>query len=114
MKDKTMNIKLSAPIADFFQAHNSGKTDNFQDLFTADAVVSDEAHEYRGDAVKSWIEDAISKYRPLHAEVTSLAPNGSQTVATAQVSGTFPGSPVQLRYQFTIRDGKIAALSIAA
>jgi hypothetical protein len=108
-----MNTELPAPIAGFFQAHNTGKTDHFKDLFTTDAVVSDEAHEYRGDAIKSWIDDVISKYHPLHAQILSLVPSGSQTIATAQVSGTFPGSPLQLRYQFTIRDDKIAALSIA-
>ena len=108
-----MNIELPAPIACFFQAHNTGKTDHIKDHFTTDAVVSDEAHEYRGDGINSWLDDAISKYRPLLAEVTSLVPNGSQTVAVATVSGNFPGSPVQLRYQFTIRDSKITALSIA-
>ena len=108
-----MNIELPAPITSFFQAHNSGKTDTFLDLFTADAVVADESHEYRGDAIKTWIDDAISKYHPLHAEVTGLLPSGSQTVATARVSGSFPGSPVQLRYRFILRDGKISALSIS-
>jgi hypothetical protein len=108
-----MKTELPAPIAGFFQAHNSGKTDDFLDHFTADAVVFDEAHEYRGDAITAWIVSAIANYHPLHAEVISLLTDGSQAVATAQVSGTFPGSPVQLRYQFTLRDGKIAALSIA-
>lgn len=108
-----MNIELTAPISGFFQAHNSGTTDTFLDLFTADAVVADESHEYRGDAIRTWIDGAISTYHPLLAEVTRLVPSGSQTIAIVQVSGTFPGSPVQLRYRFTLRDGKIAALSIA-
>lgn len=108
-----MKINLPAPIAGFFLAHNSGKTDNFLDLFTADAVVSDEAHEYRGDAIKTWLDSAIANYHPLCGEVIGLMPSGSQTVATAKVSGTFPGSPVQLRYQFTLRDDKIAALKVA-
>jgi len=60
-----MNIELPAPISGFFQAHNSGTTDTFLDLFTADAVVADESHEYRGDAIKTWIDEAISKYHPL-------------------------------------------------
>ncbi len=108
-----MNIELPAPIAGFFQAHNSRMTDAFLDLFTADAVVADESHEYRGDAIRTWIDGAISRYHPLHAKVTGFGPSGRQSVAIVQVSGTFPGSPVQLRYQFTLRDGKIAALSIA-
>ena len=108
-----MNIELPAPISGFFLGHNSGKADTFLDLFTEDAVVADESHEYRGDAIRTWMDGAIAQNHPLHAEVTSLGPIDSQTVATAQVSGTFPGSPVQLRFQFTLRDGKIAALSIA-
>ncbi len=108
-----MTIELPAPIAGFFQAHNSGKTDNFLDFFTADAVVIDEAHEYRGDAIKAWLDGAIANFHPLHGEVIRLEQSGGQTVATAQVSGTFPGSPVQLRYRFTLQGGKIAALSIA-
>jgi hypothetical protein len=106
-----MNTELPTPIAAFFQAHNTGETADFSTLFTEDAVVSDEEHEYRGTAIKAWIDAAIAKYQP-QADVTSLVPDGEQTVATAQVSGTFPGSPVQLRYQFTLRNDKIAALTI--
>ncbi len=106
-------MELPDPIAGFFRAHNTGRTDQFGLLFTTDAIVSDEAHEYRGEAIKSWMDGAISKFHPLRADVTGLVPSGSQIVATAQVSGNFPGSPVQLRYQFTLRDGRIALLNIA-
>jgi hypothetical protein len=95
----------------FFQAHNTGQTDDFNKLFTGDALVCDEEHEYRGAAIKEWIDGAIAKYKPI-AEVTDLAQVGEQTIATAQVSGSFPGSPTQLRYHFTLKNGKIAALAI--
>jgi hypothetical protein len=108
-----MKIELPAPISGFFHAHNSGKTETLLDLFTADAVVSDEAHEYRGDAIKTWLDEAIANFHPLHGEVLSLEESGNQTVTAAQVSGTFPGSPVELRYHFTLQENKIAALSIA-
>jgi hypothetical protein len=75
-------------------------------------VVSDESHEYRGAAIKEWIDGAFSKYKAV-ADVTERSEAGSQTVATAQVSGNFPGSPVQLRYKFALKNGKIAELSIA-
>jgi hypothetical protein len=39
---------------------------------------------------------------------------GEQTIAAAQVTGSFPGSPAQIRYKFTLRNGKIAALAIGA
>jgi len=106
-----MNTKLPPAIAAFFQAHNTGQTGGFNELFTGDALVSDEAHEYRGAAIKGWIDGAITKYKP-QAEVTDLAQMGDKTIVTAQVSGTFPGSPTQLRYNFTLKNGKIATLVI--
>ena len=108
-----MNTALPPVIAAFFRAHNTGETADFNQLFTPDALVTDEAHEYRGAAIKAWIDGAIAKYTPL-ADVTDLAEVGGQTIATAQVSGNFPGSPAQIRYRFTLRDDKIAALAIGA
>jgi len=109
----TMNTELPPGIAAFFHAHNTGQTDDFNQLFTGDALVRDEAHEYRGAAIKTWIDGAIAKYKPV-ADVTDLTEVGEQTIVAAQVSGSFPGSPAQIRYKFTLRNGKIAALAIGA
>jgi len=106
-----MSIKLSPVIAEFFEAHNTGQTDGFNKLFADDALVRDEGREYRGAAIKEWMDSAFAKYKPV-ADVTDLAEAGTQTIATAQVSGPFPGSPIQIRYSFTLRSGKIAALTI--
>ena len=46
--------------------------------------------------------------------MTDLAREGDQIIATAQVSGNFPGSPTQIRYRFTLKNGKISALAIGA
>ncbi len=91
-----MNAELPSVIATFFHAHNTGQTDDFNQLFTGDALVSDEAHEYRGEGIKAWIDGAIAKYKPI-AHITGLAEVDGQTIATAQVSGNFPGSPAQIR-----------------
>src|SRR5262245_18641834 len=106
-----MHPKLPPPIKGFFQAHNTGQTDDFATLFTTDAVVSDEEQAHRGPAIREWIDKAIAKYKP-QAEVTGLTPMGDKTVVTAEVSGTFPGSPAHLNYEFTLRGDKIAALNI--
>ena len=107
------NAELSAPISGFFRAQNSGNTEGFLDLFTEDAVVSDESHSHRGEAIRTWMDAAIANFRPLHAEVVDVVSGDGSTVVTARVSGTFPGSPIQLRYRFTLRDGRIAAVTIA-
>jgi hypothetical protein len=57
------------------------------------------------------MDEAVAKYQP-QADVTHLATVDEQTIATAQVSGNFPGSPTQLRYNFTLKNSKIAALAI--
>ncbi len=106
-----MTPELPPAVAAFFQAHNTGHTDDFNQLFTADALVSDEEHQYRGPAIKEWMDGAIAKFQPT-AAITDLTQAGNQTIATAQVSGAFPGSPIQLRYTFTLLHGKIATLAI--
>lgn len=108
-----MNTELPPVIAAFFRAHNTGQTDDFNQLFTRDALVSDEAHEYRGAGIKAWIDGAIAKYSPV-ADITDVAEVNGQTIATTQVSGNFPGSPARIRYKFTLKNGKIAALAIGA
>src|ERR1700730_12314465 len=108
-----MSIEPPPTIAAFFHAHNTGQTDGFNELFTDDALVNDEEKDYRGVAVKEWIDGAIAKYKPI-AEPTDLSQVGGGTIVTAQVTGNFPGSPAQLHYNFTLRNGKIAALVINA
>ena len=109
-----MNTKLPQPIADYFRAANAHNTDALAAAFAADAVVVDENRERRGGAaIKEWIDEVTEKYKP-HAEATDVTEAGDKIVVAATVSGTFPGSPVQLRYNFTLEGDKIAALLIKA
>ena len=80
-----MNTELPPAIAAFFQAHNTGQTADFNELFTDDALVTDEQHEYRGAAIKEWIDGAIAKYEP-KADVTDRTKVGDQTIATRGMS----------------------------
>lgn len=106
-----MKPELPPAIAAFFQAHNTGQTDELDQLFTDDALVRDESQEYRGAAaIQKWLDEGVANYQP-NAEVTDLATTGTETIVSAQVGGNFPGSPTEIRYSFTLRDGKIAALS---
>jgi hypothetical protein len=106
-----MNGKLPQPISDYFQAANAHNTDAVIASFAEDGLVTDESQEHRGAAIRQWSDDVNERYRP-HAEVADIAEAGNQTVVTADVSGSFPGSPVRLRYNFTIKGDKISALLI--
>lgn len=109
-----MNSKLPQPIANYFQASNAHNTDRVVGAFTDDALVIDESREYRGSAaIRAWSEEALTKYKP-HAELTDVTEAGDKTVVAAKVSGTFPGSPVQLRFAFTLKGNQIGVLLIEA
>ena len=77
-----MAINLPDAIANYFTAQNRHDTEATLAAFADDAVVTDEGAEYDGrDRIRSWIED------------------------------TFPGSPIELDFFFTLKGGKIASLA---
>ena len=104
--------ELPKPIATYIAASNAHDADACAACFTDDAVVRDEGREMRGvAAVRDWMKAAIEKYRHM-VEVIRSATAGGKTVVTGRVSGDFPGSPVDLRYTFTLAGEKIARLEI--
>jgi hypothetical protein len=81
--------------------------------FTADAVVRDEKRERRGiAAILEWKEETEIKYQPV-VDVIDLTEAAGKTIVTCKVSGRFPGSPVELKYAFTLSGEKIARLEIS-
>jgi len=48
-----------------------------------------------------WIEETIRKY-DFTVEVTGTRDEDGKTVVTGRVAGTFPGSPVNVTYEFTL------------
>lgn len=99
-------------ISEFVHANNDHNCDAILACFAKDAIVQDEGNDMHGaDAIQKWLEESIQNYQ-FTLEVLSLKENKNETVLTAQVSGTFDGSPIPLDYHFTIRDEKITRLSI--
>jgi ketosteroid isomerase-like protein len=107
-----MPAEVPRVIAAYVAASNDYDADALIDCFTADAVVHDEGHDRRGTAeIAAWREEVTRKYSP-RMVVTEAREEGGRTIVTGQVSGNFPGSPVTLRYGFTLADGRIARLDI--
>jgi hypothetical protein len=107
-----MSIELPTPIAAYIAGSNAHDPDSCAACFTDDAVVRDEGRERHGiAAVREWVEEVSKKYRPAVA-VVDIAVTDDKTVVTGRVSGNFPGSPVELRYAFTLAGEKIARLEI--
>jgi len=107
-------MKISPPqvLSDYFTSANDGRIDDAAACFASDALVHDENHDHKGaEEIHAWIKDTTQKYHP-KSEVSNIHSINDAFVATATVSGTFPGSPVQLQYTFTVHNDKITHLSI--
>jgi hypothetical protein len=108
MKD----LDMPEPIAAYFDAdRQDGQA--VARCFTKDGVVLDEGKTHSGlAAIEAWKNDSTSRYT-YTARPHTLQTQGSSYIVTSQVSGNFPGSPVDLRYAFVLERGKIASLEIA-
>jgi len=108
-----MSPHLPEPLGAYFAAGNGRDISRIAGCFTEDARVLDEGEWRTGrDEIARWAREAREKY---DFRSTPLAVEGpaDEPLVTARVEGNFPGSPVELRYRFAIRDGLIASLGIA-
>lgn len=62
-------------------------------------------------AIRAWIEDSTRKYRPSVTPIDIEQVDGLSIVKVG-VAGTFPGSPIELRFRFRLESRLIAALEI--
>jgi ABC-type transporter MlaC component len=63
------------------------------------------------DAIRAWNAENARKYQ-VKIDPTDIKKTGDRTVVTAQVAGTFEGSPIELDFSFKIANAKIEALEI--
>lgn len=106
-----MPLSLPKPIADYFAADTADGV-AVAKCFSADAMVIDEKKTYRGrDAIAAWKSEASAKYDYV-AEPMTVDAQGERICVTAHLTGNFPGSPVDLRYAFTLSGDAITRLEI--
>ncbi len=107
-----MPLYFPTPLSNYFEAVNAQDVETMLSAFSGEASVRDEGRDMIGRAaIRDWIEDTTRKYS-ITITPTGVRQAGERTIVTAQVSGSFPGSPAELRYHFTITGEKIASLEI--
>ncbi|MDQ1725813.1 MAG: hypothetical protein QOG52_2841 [Frankiaceae bacterium] len=99
-------------ISAWLAAHAMHDIDAESAQLTEDVIVVDNGHEFRGRAAARDWSDNVSKEFQYTATILSTDNHGDAVVATARVEGNFPGSPIDLRYQFLLTGGLISALTI--
>ena len=106
-----MTLDLPKSIAAYFAA-DKGDAQAVAQCFTESAVVKDEGHTYQGRAaIKQWKAEASTKYQ-YTSEPFACAQKDGKNIVTSRLTGTFPGSPVNLRFFFGLEGEKIASLEI--
>ena len=106
-----MSTKLPEPLAAYFAGHKNHDVETMIGPFTEGAIVKDEGQERRGlPAIRKWMEEANAKSSVI--TIINVAETAANTTVTGRVSGNFPGSPIDLRFIFTLNQGKITRLEI--
>ena len=105
-------MNLPATLAKYVEASNAGDAAATVELFSESAVVVDDGAELCGrEPIQAWIEESTRKYQ---AQLVPLAleESGDHTVLCGRVSGNFPGSPIELDFDFVLSEDKITRLAI--
>ncbi|MDR6967300.1 hypothetical protein J2X31_001307 [Flavobacterium arsenatis] len=101
---------LPKVVADLVQAQNRFDSLAYANCFTETAVVFDEGNTHNGKKeIQKWIEKANKKYQ---ATMKPLEYSEAEHTLKAEISGSFPGSPLVLEYEFEFEDGQIQSLKI--
>lgn len=96
----------------YFAASNNEEVEKQVECFKENASVIDENETYLGATeIKKWIINSHTKYK-FNSKIIDVKDSGQNITVTATVSGNFPGSLVNLKYDFIILDEKIQRLEI--
>ncbi|MFG1866791.1 nuclear transport factor 2 family protein [Micromonospora arborensis] len=108
-----MAVDLPDVIDRYFRAVDERDLDAFVACFADTASVADEDRLYDGRAaIRAWRQKTMDAFS-YSAEPLRVTPQaGDSYLVLSRVSGDFPGSPIELRYRFTLRDDLIGALDI--
>lgn len=105
-------LNLPKPLEAYFVAANAQNREDFISCFADDAFVKDEGEGHKGHAaIARWNDNAIKKYNCSY-EVLACQDTSGVAHVTARVSGTFPGSPIELTYRFIIERSLIKEMRI--
>jgi hypothetical protein len=107
-----MTVSLPKAVDAYIDGTNAHEPVLIAQAFAEDGVVHDEAKVHRGRAaITEWARDTVNKYRMTMTPLSAAEKDG-KAVVKARVEGTFPGSPIELTFNFEIGDGAIKSLKV--
>ena len=105
-------MNLPKVISDLVNAQNNFDSTAYANCFSENAVVFDEGKTHNGRLdIQQWIDESNEKYKSVMKPLEYIV-NGTSSILSAECSGTFPGSPITLKFHFDIIDGQIKHLKV--
>ena len=106
--------ELPAVVREFQDAHDQRDANAALAMFTADAIVKDDGHDYRGRGeILDWLSRASVEFTYTRTLTDAVQLDADTWLVTNHLEGDFPGGVVDLRYRFVLSDGLIGQLDIA-
>jgi hypothetical protein len=99
-------------ITHLVKAQNNQDSVAYANCFTQTALVFDEGKTHHGkEQIQRWIAQANQTFE---TKMKPIGYTGTDTkgVLSAEISGSFPGSPLILNYHVELKDGLIQSLKI--
>jgi hypothetical protein len=105
-------MNLPEVITALINAQASFDSVQYAKCFSDTAVVLDESEEHEGrESIQKWFASTSEKYQSV-LKPFAYTGNGDNGMLTSEVSGTFPGSPIVLKFHFTFANELIEKLEI--
>lgn len=103
-------MNLPKVIEELVKTQNEFDSVAYANCFTDDAQVSDEGKTHNGKAeIEKWIDKSNKDYK---ATMEPVDYDEKEDILSAKIAGSFPGSPLILKFHFKITDGKIQSLKV--
>ena len=103
-------MNLPKVIAELVKSQNEFDSAAYADCFAENAQVFDEGKTHNGKAeIEQWIDKSNKDNR---ATMEPVDYDEKEDILSAKIAGSFPGSPLILKFHFKIADGKIQALKV--
>ena len=105
-------MNLPKVVTDLIEAQNNFDSVAYANCFSETGVMFDEGKNHNGRIdIQHMIDEANKKYKSVMKPL-EYTENGTSSVLTAECSGTFPVSPILLKFHFDIVDGQIQYLKV--
>lgn len=107
-----MKVILPKTLEIYVNAANAGDSETGSSCFSENAIVLDEGETLKGrKSIRDWMVKTKKKYNHITKPLKFREESG-KAIMTAELSGTFNGSPITLEYHFKMKNNLIDDLRV--